>query len=134
MEGATSQKRGAAVNVSSLSDPIKLDHCGEAGDGAMNTTELGSVISSDAYGMRMGRQTRPGAELLLLRVAVQTVLESLPPDLAVVARRLAEGESITAITEEMGIARSTVNQHMARLRKAFRQAGLEPANREKRLK
>ena len=126
MEVATSQKRGAGVNVSSLSDRINLDHSGKAGDDGTNTTELGSVISSDGYGMRMGRQTRPGAELLLLRLAVQTVLGSLPPELAVVARRLAEGESITAITEELGIARSTVNRYMGRLREAFRQAGLEP--------
>ena len=75
--------------------------------------------------MRMGRRSRPAAELVELAVDVARVIECLPGELAIVARMLLDGEPDTVVARRLGISRATLYRRIGQLRQVFRQAGLD---------
>jgi transposase-like protein len=117
MESATAWKRGAGAPVASLADEVNLERQGK-------TAEREQLISSDAYAIRLGRQSRPGADLIILKLAVHQVMRTLPADLAKLAHLLAGGDSLTEAARRLGLSRATVHRRVAQLRAAFQDAGL----------
>ncbi len=124
IETAMAGKRRAIVV--SLSDRISL--------GDEDDVERGETISHETYAMNSGRQARPDDELFLLRLAVQQVMAKLPPDLDAMAQLLATGEPVMGVARSMAISPSTAYRLVARLRSAFREAGLDQHNSHKREK
>lgn len=116
LEAATTAKRGGSM-VCSFSE---LPEVGADG----KSIERPESISQDTIDMRLGRRSRPEAELLILRLAVHRVLATLPSGLADLARLLADGESAAEAGRKLGIAHATVYRRIAQLRAAFRAAGL----------
>jgi RNA polymerase sigma factor (sigma-70 family) len=111
-------KRGAGATVVSLSEPVPIGQSGK-------TTERGATISEDAYYVKAGRRSRPGAELAILRIDVDQVVSGLPAELADVAHLLATGESTEDVARQLEISRATVHRRVVRLRNVFRGAGLD---------
>ncbi len=117
LERALAQKRGCLAAASSLSDSIQAGDDGEY-------IERVATVSRDQCEIRLGRQSRPDSDLLLLRLAVQGVLDSLPRDLLDLALRLCKGEAIPEAARRLGISRSTAYRRVERLRVIFGSAGL----------
>jgi len=116
-------KRNSGRIPESLSAPVRAD--GEA------RAELGETVADDQIAMRMGRRSRPAAELVELAIDVARVIECLPAELAIVARVLLDGEPDTVVARQLGISRSTLYRRIGQLRQIFRDAGLDPWDRVK---
>jgi hypothetical protein len=117
IEHMLAQKRGAGAPEQSLSEPVAVGQSGE-------TVERGETISEGAYYMKIGRRSRPDAEIVELQIDVARVVASLPPHLASLARRLA-WESVVAAARSTGVSRATAHRNLDVVRAAFVQAGLD---------
>jgi DNA-directed RNA polymerase specialized sigma24 family protein len=114
---ATAQKRGGGVSVKSLSEPVAI---GQAGENIL----LESTISADAYNLKTGRQTRPEADLLNLRIDVKCALARVRPDVAFFARRLVY-ESVDEAARAAGLSRASAYRCVQKLRTVFAENGLD---------
>jgi RNA polymerase sigma factor (sigma-70 family) len=115
IESGFACKRKAGSTLVSLSDPV-----GEA-----DTLQLQDALAQDEYMMRTGRRSRPAAELMLLRIDVDRVVDALPAGMVEVARLLAAGERPADVAQHLGISHATVYRRIAALRAAFRAAGFD---------
>ncbi len=121
VERAVAAKRGGGSVPSSLANHVQT---GDLGQGT-SSLELVDTISEDGVAILAGRQSRPAAELLALRLDVNRVVGRLPGDLAEFADLLAEGETVASVARRLRISRATAYRRMTRLRAAFSEAGLE---------
>lgn len=115
---ATAQKRGGGATLASLSEPITFERDRANGAGA-------ETKPRDLREIRPGRRFKSEADLLALRIDVGRVVQTLPPDLASLALTILAGQSISDVVRVTGISRATLYRRMARLRTAFREAGLQ---------
>jgi RNA polymerase sigma-70 factor (ECF subfamily) len=82
-----------------------------------------ALIDEDEYLLRMGRISRPRAELRDLTLDVTDVVSQLPPKLRDLCERLKK-KTVSEVAREMGIPRSTLYESIRRLRRRMTDAGL----------
>ena len=80
-------------------------------------------FDQEDYLLRTGAQSRPSDELSALALDVAAVLETLPPELRDLCRRLMRN-SITEVSRTTGIPRSTLYGLIHKVRTVFEDAGL----------
>lgn len=86
--------------------------------------ERSETFDQDDYLLRTGRQTRPSDEMRDLGIDVRSVVDQLPPKLRDLCQRLMR-DSITDVSRETGMPRSTLYGIIGKVRAAFKDAGLE---------
>lgn len=86
--------------------------------------ERSETFDQDDYLLRTGRQSRPSDELRDLGIDVRSVVDQLPPKLRDLCQRLMR-DSISDVSRETGIPRSTLYGIIDKVRAAFKAAGLE---------
>lgn len=86
--------------------------------------ERSETFDQDDYLLRTGRQSRSSIELRDMGIDVRSVIDQLPPKLRDLCRRLMR-DSITDVSRETGIPRSTLYGVIDKVRAAFNDAGLE---------
>jgi RNA polymerase sigma-70 factor (ECF subfamily) len=86
--------------------------------------ERSETFDLDDYLLRTGRQSRSSDELRDLGIDVHSVVDQLPPKLRDMCQRLMR-DSITDVSRETGIPRSTLYGIIDKVRAAFKNAGLE---------
>ena len=86
--------------------------------------ERGETIDQDDYLLRTGARSRPAEELQALALDVATFLETLPPELRELCRRL-EAETVSEISRATGVPRGTLYESIKKLRKICEEAGLK---------
>jgi len=116
IERRSAPMRDYRREVASLNDRIE-DEEGEH-------VERGDLVDQDTYLESIGQPTMPLADQVALRVDLERVLATLPPELRDLWERRAEGQSITDISRETGIPRGTLYERMKELRKLVEDAGL----------
>ena len=116
IERRSAPMRDYRREIASLNDRIE-DEEGEH-------VERGDLVDQDTYLESIGQPTMPLADQVTLRVDLERVLATLPPELRDLWERRAEGQSITDISRETGIPRGTLYERMKQLRKLVEDAGL----------
>lgn len=86
--------------------------------------ERSETFDQDDYLVRTGRQSRSSDELRDLGIDVRSVVDQLSPKLRDLCKRLMR-DSITDVSCETGIPRSTLYGVIGKIRVAFIDAGLE---------
>jgi DNA-directed RNA polymerase specialized sigma24 family protein len=117
-ERATTRKRGAGIVPVSFSEALTASGETEV------TTVLADIVSDDGAAMRIGRRSRPAAELAEFRIDVNRVVAGLPPHLATFARNLAS-QTVTEAATSAGVGRATGYRYRAEIKAAFTKAGLD---------
>ena len=102
--------------------PFSLDDRFE--DEAGRSVERVDTFDQEDYLLRTGAQSRPADELSALTIDVAAVLETLPPELRELCRRL-KAESVTEISRDTGVPRGTIYESVKNLREIFEDAGLK---------
>ncbi len=102
--------------------PFSLNDRFEDEDG--RSVERVDTFDQEDYLLRTGAQSRPSDELSALTIDVAAVLETLPPELRELCRRL-KAESVTEISRDTGIPRGTIYESIKKLREIFEDAGLK---------
>jgi RNA polymerase sigma-70 factor (ECF subfamily) len=94
--------------------------------------ERGDLLNHDTYMESVGNPAMSIAERVALRVDLERLLATLPPELRNLWARVEEGQNFTDISRETGIPRGTLYDRMKQLRKLAEDAGLraylEPDN------
>ena len=98
-----------------------LNECFEDADG--RSVERVDTFDQEDYLLRTGAQSRPSEELNRLAIDVAAVLETLPPELRELCRRL-KAETVTEISRDTGVPRGTIYESIKKLREIFEDAGL----------
>ncbi len=98
-----------------------LNECFEDADG--RSVERVDTFDQEDYLLRTGAQSRPSEELSALAIDVAAVLETLPPELRELCRRL-KAETVTEISRDTGVPRGTIYESIKKLREIFKDAGL----------
>ena len=98
-----------------------LNECFEDADG--RSVERVDTFDQEDYLLRTGAQSRPSEELNRLAIDVAAVLETLPPELRELCRRL-KAETVTEISRDTGVPRGTIYESIKKLREIFKDAGL----------
>jgi len=88
-------------------------------NGEGRQTEMIDLLSYDEESQSIG-----DVELASLKMDVERVLDTLPDDLKDLCRKL-QDNNMAEIAREMGVPRSTLYAQLTRIRKVFREAGLE---------
>jgi RNA polymerase sigma-70 factor (ECF subfamily) len=86
-------------------------------------TELANLISADEHAERLGRPRRSQQEQAELAMDIETAILNLPKSLVELARRL-QSQTISEVSRETGIPRTTLNAQRDRIRKRFEDLGL----------
>ena len=86
--------------------------------------EREETIDQDDYMLRIGARSRPAEELHDLAIDVAALLETLPPELRELCRRL-EAETVSEISRATGVPRGTLYESIRKLRKICEEAGLK---------
>jgi len=102
--------------VCSLNDQIEI------GEGEQ--IERGDQVDQDTYLESIGQPVQPMAKAVALQVDLARVAAILPPELRDLWGRLAEGQTITHISQQTGIPRGTLYERMKQLRGFAERAGL----------
>ena len=87
------------------------------------SVERVDTFDQEDYRLRTGAQSRPSEELNRLAIDVATVLETLPPELRELCRRL-KAETVTEISRDTGVPRGTIYESIKKLREIFKDVGL----------
>ena len=87
------------------------------------SVERVDTFDQEDYLLRTGAQSRPSEELNRLAIDVATVLETLPPELRELCRRL-KAETVTEISRDTGVPRGTIYESIKKLREIFKDVGL----------
>lgn len=82
------------------------------------------TMDQEDYLRRTGRLSRPADELCALSIDLQRAISLLPPGLRRLCRRL-QRETVTEISRDTGISRSTVYESIKKLRAILNEAGLK---------
>jgi RNA polymerase sigma-70 factor (ECF subfamily) len=97
--------------------------------------ESAQVTSSPAHTRKILGSARRDEEIGALRVDLEKLFAELPEDQRALCERL-KTSSVTEISEETGVPRGTVYEHIGKLRSRFEKAGLavylDSANRLRR--
>ena len=88
------------------------------------SVERAETLDQEDYLLRTGAQSRPSDELSALTIDVAVVLETLPPELRELCRRL-EAETVTEISRDTGVPRGTIYESIKKLREIFEDARLK---------
>ena len=88
------------------------------------SVERVDTFDQEDYLLRTGAQSRPADELSALAIDLAVVLETLPPELRELCRRL-KAESVTEISRDTGVPRGTIYESIKELREIFEDAGLK---------
>ena len=86
--------------------------------------EREETIDQDDYMLRIGARSRTAEELRDLAIDVAALLETLPPELRELCRRL-EAETVSEISRATGVPRGTLYESIGKLRKICEEAGLK---------
>lgn len=86
--------------------------------------ERAETFDQDDYLLRTGRQARSSEELRDLGIDVRTVVDGLPNEMRSLCRRLMH-DSVTDVSRDTGVPRSTLYGIIGKVRAAFKDAGLE---------
>lgn len=92
-------------------------------DGEGGTVERSQTIAAEEADRRLGRQARSNQETAELVLDVEAVLKRLPDNLRTPCELLKTG-SIADAARAMGVPRTTLNDHVKKLREFFEAAGL----------
>ena len=87
------------------------------------SVERVETLDQEDYLLCTGAQSRPSDELSALAIDVAVVLETLPPELRELCRRLMRN-SITEVSRTTGIPRSTLYELIHKVCAVFEDAGL----------
>jgi RNA polymerase sigma-70 factor (ECF subfamily) len=99
----------------SLNDPVDSDE-GER-------VEFGEVLDQDGTPGGLGGGSLSLADQVALRVGLQQVKATLTPELRDLWERLAQGQTLSEIANQLGIPRTTLGYHLKRLRMLVEEAG-----------
>ncbi len=86
--------------------------------------ERGDLLNRDTYMESVGNPVMSLAERVALRVDLERLLATLPPELRDLWARVEGGQNFTDISQETGIPRGTLYDRMKKLRKLAEDAGL----------
>jgi RNA polymerase sigma-70 factor, ECF subfamily len=92
--------------------------------GEDETAELGDTISQRELDTQRGRAPRSDEELSQLRQDLAELMAKLPEKLKALAERL-KTETVSEIARDMGVARTTVDAWVRKLRQRFEHTGLK---------
>ncbi len=101
----------------SLNDPIRDDRA----DGA----ERGDFISQEDYLKGIGQPALLLADGVALKLDLERLLSTLPPELRDLMSRLDNGQTIAEIARDIGLSRGTLYDRMKELRLLAEEAGLK---------
>ena len=82
------------------------------------------TIDQEDYLRRTGKLSRPMSELRNLSIDLRSAVQTLPPELRELCKRL-QTESVTEISRDTGILRCTIYESIKKLRAIFEDAGLK---------
>lgn len=82
------------------------------------------TIDQEDYLRRTGKLSRPMSELRHLSIDLRSAVQTLPPELRELCKRL-QTESVTDISRDTGIPRGTIYESIKKLRAIFEDAGLK---------
>ena len=82
------------------------------------------TIDQEDYLRRTGKLSRPMSELRNLSIDLRSAVQTLPPELRELCKRL-QTESVTEISRDTGIPRGTIYESIKKLRAIFEDAGLK---------
>ncbi len=116
IEARKAGKRDYRLCSCSLNDLLK--------DEEGNTIERMETIDQDDYLRRTGKLSRSTAEVHDLSIDANKAMETLPPELRELCQRL-KSETVTEISCDTGIPRSTIYEHIKKLRAIFEANGLK---------
>lgn len=88
------------------------------------TAERAERLDQEDYILRIGAEPNPDEDRRVLALDVAAVLETLPPELAELCRRLKQ-ETVTDISRDTGVSRPTLYKSIKKLREIFEDAGLK---------
>jgi RNA polymerase sigma factor (sigma-70 family) len=114
LESNRAQKRSGGEAPRSLAAPVGSD----------KPVELSDLISDDQFAQRLGRRSRPAAELLDLRMDLESIVTQMPSEYSVMAEALANGDSRNDVARRSGTSRSTIHRRTRRLRQVLYAVGL----------
>ncbi len=112
--------RDRKVTKRSSSKRVSLSKTVRSDDGG--SVEMSQTLSAQDQDRRLGRSRLGEEELNNLRIDLATVISRLPENFQDLLRRR-QTHSITEISRDLGIPRSTLNDWMAQIRKLFEEAG-----------
>jgi len=112
----TSEMRDYRREAFSLNESI------EDGDGG--SIERGDLVSRESIDPVMATNSRTGVEEMAFLHDLETVLAGLPDHLRKLCEILKTG-TVSDAAREMGIPRTTLNDHVKKLRSLFEDAGLK---------
>lgn len=87
------------------------------------TVERLDTLDGEDHLLRTGAVSRPWEERQALAMDLAALMETLPPEWAMLCRRL-RVETVSEISRDTGIARGTIYEWMGKLRGIFEEAGL----------
>jgi RNA polymerase sigma-70 factor (ECF subfamily) len=102
-------------------EECSLNECIDDGEGG--SVERIQTIAADEADRRLGRQARSDQETAELALDVEEVLKRLPDNLRRLCELLKTG-SIADAARAMGVPRTTLHDHVKKLREVFEAAGL----------
>jgi len=82
------------------------------------------TIDQEDYLRRTGKLSRPMSELRNLSIDLRSAVQTLPPELRELCKRL-QTESVTEISRDTGIPRGTIYESIKKLRAIFEDADLK---------
>jgi RNA polymerase sigma-70 factor (ECF subfamily) len=102
-------------------EECSLNECIDDGEGG--SVERVQTIADDEADRRLGRQARSDQETAELALDVEAVLKRLPDNLRRLCELLKTG-SIADAARAMGVPRTTLHDHVKKLREVFEAAGM----------
>lgn len=102
-------------------EECSLNECIDDGEGG--SVERVQTIAAEEAARRLGRQVRSDQETAELALDLEDVLKRLPDNLRRLCELLKTG-SIADAARAMGVPRTTLNDHVKKLREFFEAAGL----------
>jgi len=102
-------------------EECSLNECIDDGEGG--SVEHIQTIAAEEADRWLGRQARPDQETVELALDVEAVINRLPDNLRRLCELLKTG-SIADAARAMGVPRTTLNDHVKKLREVFEAAGL----------
>ncbi len=116
IERREAMMRDYRLCIGSLNDHIVI--------GEDEHIERGDLLNRDTYMESVGNPVMSLAERVAMRVDLERLLATLPPELRDLWARVEEGQNFTDISQETGIPRGTLYDRMKKLRKLAEDAGL----------
>ena len=117
IEAQTAHKRDYRRCPCSLNERFEEEEGGRS-------VERAETLDQEDYLLRIGVEPGAAEELRALALDVAAVVETLPPELRELCRRLGQ-ETVTEVSRDTGVSRATLYESVTRLRKIFEDAGLK---------